>query len=272
MIRILAVICVRNEEIHIRRCLDALVNDGIDVILIDNDSEDRTIDIARDYLGHGLLSIGRQPWHGAFDLSEQLAMKRAIIENADHDWVIHADADEWLRPWPAETSLANAIRQVDAEGFNCIDFDEMVFVPKAEDDFAHDGYVREMTNYYFFRPSSPRLMRAWQRDLDADSHSSGGHLIRAANLRLCPRNFIMRHYIALSSAHAMKKYVGRRYAHADLAKGWHARRRRIAPSDLAFAQSSYIKQLPRWDSQDFDRTAPAPTHFWEWQKPSDAAR
>jgi glycosyltransferase involved in cell wall biosynthesis len=268
MIQILAVVCARNEELHIKRCLDAFVDDGIDVILIDNDSEDRTAVIARDYLGHGLLSIRRQPWRGAFDLSEQLALKKAVVENTDHDWIIHADADEWLRPCPNETSLANAIRQVDAEGFNCIDFDEMVFVPKAEDDFAHDGYVREMTTYYFFQPNHPRLMRAWRRDLDADNLSTGGHVIRAANIRLYPRNFILRHYIALSRAHAAKKYVGRRYADTDLAKGWHAKRRAIAAADLTLSQSPYLKQLPLWNSQYFDRSTPAPTHFWRWQQPS----
>ena len=271
MIRILAIVCVRNEELHIKRCLEAFVHDGIDVILIDNDSEDRTTATARDYLGQGLLSIRRQPWRGAFDLSEQLALKKAIVENADHDWIIHADADEWLRPSPTETSLAKAIRQVDAEGFNCIDFDEMVFVPATGDDFAHDGYVREMTTYYFFQPSRPRLMRAWRRDLDADSQSTGGHVIHAANLRLYPRNFILRHYVALSRAHAAKKFIGRRYADTDLAKGWHARRRAIAPAELTLSQSPYLKHLPRWDSQDFDRSTPAPTHFWQWREPSPPA-
>jgi glycosyltransferase involved in cell wall biosynthesis len=264
--RIVAIVGVRNEQLHIKRCLEAFVRDGIDVILIDNDSEDRTIDIARDYLGRGLLSIRRQPWRGTFELSEQLALKKAIIDEIDHDWIIHADADEWLCPPPPETSLVTAIRRVDAAGFNCINFDEMVFVPATGEDFTHDDYVREMTTYYFFEPSSPRLMRAWRRDLNADGTDSGGHVIRAANLRLYPTNFLLRHYIVLSSAHAVAKYVARQYAAADLAKGWHRKRLAIAPAELCLTTSPYLKRLARWDSLDFDRSTPAPAHFWQWRE------
>jgi glycosyltransferase involved in cell wall biosynthesis len=58
-LRIVAPICARNEELHIARCLRDILSGGIEVILIDHESKVRTVEIARRYLGDGLLSIER---------------------------------------------------------------------------------------------------------------------------------------------------------------------------------------------------------------------
>jgi glycosyltransferase involved in cell wall biosynthesis len=53
MIRALAVVCVRNEAIHIRRCLEHLIGSGLEVYLIDNQSTDGTREIASEFLAGG---------------------------------------------------------------------------------------------------------------------------------------------------------------------------------------------------------------------------
>jgi glycosyltransferase involved in cell wall biosynthesis len=45
--------------LHIARCLRDILSGGIEVILIDHESKIRTVEIARRYLGDGLLSIER---------------------------------------------------------------------------------------------------------------------------------------------------------------------------------------------------------------------
>jgi glycosyltransferase involved in cell wall biosynthesis len=265
-LHIAAIVSVRDEQYHIARCLDAFVQDGIDVILIDNDCQDRTIDIARSYLGRGLLSIRRKPWHGVYSQGEILALKNLVAQEIDHDWIINADADEWLCPPAPESSLAAAIRRVDAEGFNCINFDEMVFVALGNEDFTKGDCTRQMINYYFFEPNAPRLMRAWRRDLNASNVESGGHIVSAEGLNLYPTSFVLRHYMALSVEHAAAKYVGRKFSPAELARGWHGQRASIKQSDLVLNTSPYLKRLARWDSQDFDRSTPAKTHYWLWAK------
>jgi glycosyltransferase involved in cell wall biosynthesis len=265
--RIAAIVCVRNEQLHIARCLNDFVSDGIDVVLIDNDSEDRTVDVAREFLGRGLLSIERQPWNGIFELNEQLALKQAIVAQLDHDWVIHADADEWMCPPAPDASLSEAIERVDKEGFNGINFDEMVFVPWPDEDFTDGDYIRKMTTYYFFEPLRQRLMRAWRRDIGADNTQSGGHGLSSERLNPSPTSFVLRHYIALSHAHAVAKYVGRRFAKGEIEQGWHRNRLSIAAADLVLTPSPYLKRLEHWSSGNFDRSAPAKTHYWRWQKP-----
>ena len=265
--RAVALLCVRNEEAHIAHCLDKWRESGSDVVLIDNDSEDRTVDIARGYLGRGVLSIERQPWTGRFQLREQLLIKRRLIGELDHEWVIHSDADEWLcPPWTGAT-LLDGIRRVDAEGFNCINFIEMVFPPWPDQDFAFADYTRHMKTYYFFAPQHPHRMLAWRRDLDFDNVEGAGHILTGAGIRLYPTDFIMRHYIALSLDHAIRKFISRRFDPAELKRGWSSNRVNLTPERLALKPSPYLRQLDRWDTVDFDRSMPTAKHFWEWNPP-----
>ncbi len=261
-LRVAAVIGTRNEELHIRRCLDRWIGAGCDVVLIDNDSHDRTVPIARHYLGRGLLGIERLPWRGCFSMKDLLVLKNRIMRELDHDWVIHADPDEWhCAPWPG-MSLVDAIQRVDAAGFDCINFHEAVFVPWAHEDFTTVDYTRAMTTYYFFQPRYPHLVRAWRRDLDTDNLATGGHLLGSGTIY--PIDFILRHYIALSVEHACAKYVGRPFDPSELAIGWHVNRARIQRAGLTLRPSPLLRRLQQWDSVDFDWSAPATRHFWDW--------
>jgi len=265
--RAVALICVRNEEALLAHCLDNWRNSGCDVVLIDNDSEDRTVEIARNYLGRGLLSIERQPWTGRFALREQLLTKKRLIRDLDHDWVIHSDADEWLcSPW-RDATLLDGIRRVDAEGFNCVNFLEFVFPPWPDQDFTFTDYTRRMTTYYFFAPRHPHLMRAWRRELDVDNVEGAGHRLTGSGIKLYQRDFIMRHYIALSLDHAMRKFIFRKYDPVELAQGWNSNRVNIALERLALKASPYLRQIHRWDTVDFDQSMPVAKHFWEWELP-----
>jgi hypothetical protein len=95
-----------------------------------------------------------------------------------------------------------------------------------------------MTTYYFFELEPHRLMRAWRRDLMPGMDN--GHRLTSDRLKLYPQNFILRHYIALSHAQAVQKYVGRRFDPAELARGWHGNRLGIAESDLMLKPSRYL--------------------------------
>ena len=66
MIRILAIISTRNEENYINYNLKHLIDQNIDVYLIDNSSTDRTCEIAKKYLGKGLVGIEKINYDGFF--------------------------------------------------------------------------------------------------------------------------------------------------------------------------------------------------------------
>jgi hypothetical protein len=265
MIRALAVLCFRNERVHIRRCLSDLISSGLDVAAIDHGSRDGSHEAAAEFLGRGLVRLERMPWTGSFSLSEQLRAKRQMIAVAvDYDWIVHVDADEKLcAPRPGQ-SLLDGMREADACGANCINFHELVFVPLSGEDFLVDDYADRMRAYYFFQPRYPRLKRAWKRSADLDNSASGGHALAGAHLRLHEQDFILRHYIALSEAHARTKYVGRAFSEEDVSRGWHRNRLDIRADALRVKPCRFLKHLRHAGDSDFDLSDPAKTHFWQW--------
>jgi glycosyltransferase involved in cell wall biosynthesis len=265
MIRALAVVCAHNEAIHIRRCIKHLIGSGLEVYLIDNESTDGTREIAREFLGHGLVGIETLPCKMEFSLSDQLRAKQRVFAESDHDWIVHADADEWLCSPIEGQSLLEGLNSADDAGYSCVNFHEIVFVPLPGEDFYCDDYAVRMSTYYFFQPYYPRLNRAWRRTVALDNFGSGGHILVGQGVRHLPTDFILRHYMVLSEAHAHAKYIGRRFSDEDRAKGWHENRLTITPENLKVKP---IPELRRIDDpaihHRFDLSRPIKKHFWEW--------
>jgi glycosyltransferase involved in cell wall biosynthesis len=260
-----AILCTRNEALHIHRCLESLIKEGLDVILIDNDSTDQTRAIAVQFFNRGLLSIERLPWRGAFSLSDQLARKAAIIRNVPHDWIVHVDADEWLSSPHVDQSLIEGITSADAAGANCINFNEFVFTPTERQDFMIGDYHKMMLGYYFFQPTYPRLIRAWRRSAGLNNERFGGHTLSGSDIRRFEHDFILRHYIVLGEDHAKSKYLDRRFSSEDLKNGWHGNRTIITEDNLVLPAETSLTYLPEWFSKEFVKEPVKTTHFWEWK-------
>jgi len=258
------ILAVRNEAVHIGRMLDDYIEQGINAVVIDNGSTDETLVICEKFLGRGLLAIEHQPWHGVFDLSAQLAAKEAVVAKLPHEWVIHADADEWLQSPVEGESLLEGIARFSAEGFNVVNFEEFVFIPTAEVDVTHDDYRQEILHYYYFAPGKNRRMLAWKRADGLSNLASGGHRLTGGDIRLAPETFILRHYLVLSYQHAVAKYVGKIFSDEDLERGWHGNRRNLSADRLLLPDAEVLKRLPDWQSKQFDRTSPVARHYWQW--------
>jgi (heptosyl)LPS beta-1,4-glucosyltransferase len=82
------VVITRNEADRIARCVGSMLPLCREVIVLDSDSSDDTVAIAR-ALG---ARAERQPWLGF------AAQKNAAIALAAQPWVLLLDADEWLQP------------------------------------------------------------------------------------------------------------------------------------------------------------------------------
>lgn len=98
--KITAVVTCYNIEDRIRRCLDSL--HWVDEILVvDSFSTDLTPEIAREYTDKVLQ-------HEYENYGAQL---RWAVPQAEHEWIIVVDSDEWVYP-----ELAGEIRQILNEG------------------------------------------------------------------------------------------------------------------------------------------------------------
>jgi glycosyltransferase involved in cell wall biosynthesis len=88
---ITGVVLARNEELNIVACLEALRPHVAELFLIDMESSDRTIELARPYVDRVLA----HPLVANFDAARNMA-----IPLAAHEWLWFVDADEQV---PAET-------------------------------------------------------------------------------------------------------------------------------------------------------------------------
>lgn len=248
---------------YLRRCLSHLIAQGVEVCLIDNASTDETRSIAEEFEGPGgVFRIETQPYEGFFDLTGQLKQQEVLACEIDADWFIHQDADEILEAPKPGWTLGESIAMVDASSYNAINFDEFVFVPLEGEDFEGSDYVAEMERYYFFEPFSPRLVRAWKRTSSPPLLAeSGGHLADFPGIRVFPSNFILRHYIALSRRHILRKYGElRSYAIAEVDRGWHGWRARFRAQMIRFPEASQLKSLA--SGGNWDKSNPMKRHLF----------
>ncbi|MDZ4742294.1 MAG: glycosyltransferase family 2 protein [Verrucomicrobiota bacterium] len=86
----------KNEEANLPRCLTSVAPLADEIIVLDTDSTDRTVQIAREYGA----SVFVEEWKGYG------AQKNSAAQKASHPWVFSIDADEEISP-----ALAGQITQ-----------------------------------------------------------------------------------------------------------------------------------------------------------------
>jgi hypothetical protein len=232
----MAVLAVRNEELFIGACLENLYRQGVEVYLCDNDSTDRTLEIAERHRGRGLAGLERIPYSGMYRWERILRRKEELFQNLEADWLMHVDADEIHLPRPGHRRLVDSLAEADARGYDAVEFREFTFVPTREaPNHEHVDFQRTMRWYYQFRPRSPHCVRAFKkRRGPIEIAWSGGHRVRFATpARIDPEPSRFRHYLFLSESHAVRKYAGRLYdPHAVRVLGWHDWRARLRPEHV----------------------------------------
>ncbi|MEK7526373.1 MAG: glycosyltransferase family 2 protein [Patescibacteria group bacterium] len=97
-VKLSVVLAVRNEEANIGRCLSAVTDIADEIIIMDEYSTDKTVEIAQ---GFG-AKVFSEPHHENFHITKQKA-----IDKAQGEWILQLDADEQVSP-----ELAKEIREV----------------------------------------------------------------------------------------------------------------------------------------------------------------
>jgi len=87
MNRLSVVVVTKNEEKNLPRCLES-VNWADEIVVVDSESTDRTLDIAKQFGAN----IYRPEWRGFGPA------KRAGVRQAKGEWILSIDADEVITP------------------------------------------------------------------------------------------------------------------------------------------------------------------------------
>lgn len=259
----MAIIAAYNEERFIGGCLEHLFANGIEAYLCDNESTDRTVEIAKRYLGRGLRGIETLPRDGTYRWREILARKEQLAAELPADWFLHVDPDEIVQSARPGQTLAEAFAEADGAGYDAMEFDELVFVATREQpDHDRADFRRTMRWYYPFEPRPLHRVIAWKRQPKVDLVSTGGHQAKFRGRRISPQRLFLRHYLVLSHEHMLRKYVHRRYDARELRNGWHGWRARLTPDDIRLPSQAELRFTA--DDADLDASSPQRRHFIEW--------
>ena len=261
--RVVAIIATYNEERFIGACLEHLFVNGVEAYLCDNESIDRTVEIATSYLGRGLRAIETLPRDGIYRWRQILARKQQLAAELNADWFLHLDADEIPQSPRSGQTLAEAFGEADAAGYNAVEFRELTFVATREaPDHDHPEFRRTMRWYYPFAPRPLHLVRAWKRQPAVDLVPTGGHQASFPGRRIAPQPLFLRHYLILSREHMLRKYVRRRYDAGEVRDGWHGWRARLTIDKIRLPSQTELRFT---DSDvDLDPSSPRRQHCIEW--------
>lgn len=269
MLRIVAIVAIRNEAAYLANCLRYLTRNAIDVAIIDNESTDDSpsIYLATEFRS-SLVAVRQLPFRGKFHLEQSLVAKQDVIEELETDWVIHIDADEIMHSYRDGETLRAAIERIDAAGYNAIDFNEFVFLPVDVPYMSNIQTWQPMLHYYFLEPQwkkrPQRKMRAWRKDADL-TIAGGGHRLEGEKLSLAPERMALRHYIVRDQEHAFAKYTTRIFAPEELQRRWHLDRHEQPVESFLFPAPQELCKLPHPADRNLDRSRPRNKEYWRWE-------
>lgn len=105
MKKISVVLATRNEEGNIGPCLESVKEFADEIIIVDEYSTDRTVEIAKSYKAR----VYQEPHHDIFHVTKQKA-----LEYATGEWILQLDADERVSPGLAK-EIKEVVNMIDKE-------------------------------------------------------------------------------------------------------------------------------------------------------------
>lgn len=258
--RIVAIISIRNEEHYLPVILEYLSQQNIEVVIIDHESSDRSIEIVKTYLNKNVIKIVTIPYLGYFSLIDQLVAKQEIRERTKADWIIHHDVDEIMESKSKNETLRGLIERVDMAGYTAINFEEFVFVPASEyENYEGKDYLNLMRYYYHFAPSSMRLVRAFKNSIKSNNVEEAGHRMDKEDVLVYDEPQILRHYLCLNFSSFINRYKKRIFKKQELDLGWHANRINV---EWEKVQLPSLKDLQDVQEVGLVNLYPKIKHFW----------
>ncbi len=205
--KVVALLVVRDKTSRLEKCLQYLHAQGIEICLIDPVCTDHRIEMAQNFIDHGVFRIEYVPLDGNEEQEKLFLCKQKLASEISADWFIYQDTDEILEAPRPYINLLEGIQDADYRGYNAINFDEFMFVPTNDKvPFEGKNYFQEMLHYYFFKPEKRCLLRAWKKAAcPIDLCKRGEHSAIFPNQKTFPVFFRLRHYVS-NSHHEIEKY------------------------------------------------------------------
>lgn len=261
--RVCAMVPVHDEIRMVGPCLDHLIALGCHVHVFCDRSPPEVVAQAEQRLGRGVVAVEQRQSSTCFDLTALLREAEKFANQADYDWFLRCDVDEFRLPERPDESLPAFVARVEAAGFNAVNFRELVFIPTCEQpDHDHPRFRETMRRYYVFQPRPLFRCQLWKKpDGPIDLITYAGHRVDFPGMQVYPHFPPMCHYLYLSRDHFLKKYAARTYPKEELEKGWHGWRQRIADVEVQLPHDTELALYDLARPCEVDSSNPRTTPF-----------
>lgn len=255
--KIVGMLSTYNEEDFVEEVIEHLLDQGLELVILDNGSSDNTFEICKKFQNQGVLKLVQfksSTYQWAIILIKLYDM--ALRESPD--WVIRSDSDELLESGRNNLTLKDAIVEVDSQGFNLIQFDEFNFFMTDKDNENSNSVKKRMTYYSWV---SEFMYRCWKYSPGIRVEDQGGHIPvfpPDQKYKIFTRNFVIRHYNIRSKEQAEQKVMQRRARIINTMegeRGWHNRYEKYLENNFkGFADHKLLTKYDENNNWNYEKT------------------
>jgi glycosyltransferase involved in cell wall biosynthesis len=200
-----------NDEDIIEEVISHLISQGLELVVLDNGSTDKTYEICKKFEDNGIVEL--RQYHSSstrvHDLPIMFGMLYDMALTHSPDWVIRSDSDEILESGQRNQTLKQAIINADSDGYNLIQFDRFDFF-MTDDDDENANSLKEKLKYYSHYGDF--IYRAWKYYPGISVSDAGGHypiFPDGIKYQIAKKKFVLRHYPLRSKKQTEKKLEDR---------------------------------------------------------------
>ena len=113
-------------KLIISEVIENLITQGIQLIVLDDGSQDNTLKICKTYLGNGILQVFQHKTN-SWNLEQNFRILLDLSLRESPDWLVNVGSDELLESGTTGLSLKDAIIRADNDNYNLIQFDMFNF-------------------------------------------------------------------------------------------------------------------------------------------------
>lgn len=265
---------VYNEADIVGQVIDHLFSGGIELVVLDNGSNDGSYEIMKDHIGRGTLSVKRMESE-KFETTPILRQLHGMAIEYSPDWMLLTGADEFLESPYRGLTLSRAIQLEGERGYNMIQFNHFEFFPTEKDNESNEIDVRKRLRYYSWHDDDQ--FRCWKTYAGMPIFETHGHYSKLPgeiDTKISPNKFILRHYKIRSYEHGLRKIFSERlprYSLEERRKGGHVQYDNFGTDKNYFVIDS--NRLTRYDEDgNWNLAKTFDGSFGTWNPPSSSEK
>jgi glycosyltransferase involved in cell wall biosynthesis len=183
---------IYNEIDILEENLKFYIDQGFETVVVDNGSTDGSYELCKKYLGNGIIKLS-QIITKEFDTRLLLKEATLLYKEVNPDWVILADADEFIEPLEKNISLREAIELESKNGSTIIPLHHFMFKITEKDDPSISKTLCRMK--YYGKANDAGRAKIWKDSRHVEINNPHAPSFIDKNQFIISENkFVLKHY------------------------------------------------------------------------------